>query len=56
MCHTSFTPTTPVKALQSTAADILDTWTVPNQSYMTKVGGLQYFVPNKGIFMGIPNP
>lgn len=53
---TLYTPTTPVKALQSTAADILDTWTVPSQPYMTKGGGLQYFVPNKGVFVQVPTP
>jgi filamentous hemagglutinin len=53
---TLYTPKTAAPALRSTAADILDTWTVPNQPYMTKGGGTQYFVPNKGVFVEVPNP
>lgn len=53
---TLYTPTTTVPALRSTAADILDTWTVPGEPYMAKGGGIQYFVPNKGVFVQVPNP
>ncbi len=53
---TLYTPTTAVTALRSTAADIIDTWTVPSQPYMTKGGGIQYFVPDKSVFAQVPNP
>jgi filamentous hemagglutinin len=36
---TTYTPTTTVRALQGTAADIVDTWTLPSQPYMPKGGG-----------------
>ncbi|WP_217635118.1 hemagglutinin repeat-containing protein [Janthinobacterium sp. OK676] len=53
---TLYTPTTAAPALRSTAADILDTWTVPSQPYMTQGGGIQFFVPNKGVFIEVPKP
>ncbi|NHZ42951.1 DUF6861 domain-containing protein [Massilia aquatica] len=53
---TLYTPTKNTPALQSTAADILDTWTVPTQPYMTQGGGIQYFVKDKSIFVEVPTP
>jgi filamentous hemagglutinin len=50
----AFTPSQPLPALQSIAADILNTWTVPNQPYPTKGGGTQYFVPNKSLMNQVP--
>jgi hypothetical protein len=41
-----FTPITPTPALESTAARILDTWTVPSQPYQTTGGSTQYFIQN----------
>lgn len=52
----TFTPSQPLPALRSTAADILDTWTVPNQPYQTTGGGTQYFVPNKPLMIQVPKP
>lgn len=51
-----FTPNRPVSALQSTAADIIDTWTVPNASYPTKGGGLQLYVPEKNLMLEVKKP
>ncbi|SDY89732.1 filamentous hemagglutinin [Collimonas sp. OK242] len=51
-----FTPSQPLPALQSTAADILDTWTVPSHPYQTTGGGTQYFVPNKPLMIQVPTP
>jgi filamentous hemagglutinin len=51
-----YTPTVSVPALRSIATDILDTWTVPSQPYITHGGGIQYFVPNKGVFLQVKNP
>lgn len=53
---TLYTPSITVHALRSTAADILDTWTVPSQPYMTQGGGIQYFVPNKNVLTQVPHP
>ncbi len=38
------------RALRSTAADIVDTWTVPGQAFHAQGGGTQYFVPNSNAF------
>ena len=51
-----FTPSQPLTALQSFAADILDTWTVPSQPYQTKGGGVQYFVPHKSSMKEVRKP
>ncbi|MBX8484961.1 polymorphic toxin type 46 domain-containing protein [Pseudomonas cichorii] len=51
-----FTPSQPLRALQSTAADILDTWTVPKQPYQTTGGGTQYSVPNKSLMIQVSTP
>ena len=39
-----------VRALQSTAKQVLDTWTIPGKPYLAQGNGIQYFVPNKSIF------
>jgi hypothetical protein len=33
--------------LTSTAAPILDTWSVPGQAFMTEGGAQQFYVPNR---------
>ncbi|HET7329745.1 hemagglutinin repeat-containing protein [Dyella sp.] len=44
---TLFTPITSTSALQTTAASVVDTWTIPGQPVQTSGGGTQLFVPNK---------
>ena len=51
-----FTPSQPLQALRSTAADIVDTWTVKGQAYQTSGGGTQFFVPNKKLMLPGTNP
>lgn len=51
-----FTPSEPLPALQSTAAKIVDTWTVPAQPYPASGGGTQLFVPSKNLMLQVPNP
>jgi hypothetical protein len=43
---TTFSTAQPTSALQSTAAPIVDTWTVPDTSFNAQGGGTQFFVPN----------
>jgi filamentous hemagglutinin len=43
---TTFSTAQPTSALQSTAAPIVDTWTVPGTSFNAQGGGTQFFVPN----------
>jgi hypothetical protein len=38
------------RALQSTACEIDDTWTVPGTVFHASGGGIQYFVPNQNLF------
>lgn len=49
-----FAPTQPVTALQSTAARIVDTWTVPGTPFNAAGGGTQFFVPNKQFMRQVP--
>ncbi|MBZ2190597.1 hypothetical protein K8B33_15935, partial [Alcanivorax sp. JB21] len=51
-----FTPSQPTSALQSTAARITDTWTVPSQPFQASGGGTQYFVPNRSLMLEVPSP
>jgi filamentous hemagglutinin len=51
-----FTPSEPLPALQSTAAKIVDTWTVPAQPYPASGGGTQLFVPSKNLMLRVTNP
>lgn len=51
-----FAPSQPLSTLQSTAADILDTWTVPSAPYQTQGGGIQLFVPNNQLMIQVTKP
>ncbi|WP_162615282.1 two-partner secretion domain-containing protein [Saezia sanguinis] len=51
----SFTPSQPISALQSTAAKIIDTWTIPGKPFSAQGGGVQFFVPNNSLFLKVPN-
>ena len=52
---TLYTPSESVAALQSTAAKIIDTWTVPGESFEAIGGGKQLFVPNKQLMIEVPS-
>jgi Bacterial toxin 46 len=39
-----------VKVLKTTAAPILDTWSIPGVSYNAKGGGTQFFTANTSKF------
>ena len=43
-----YTPTTPIPALKTTAAPVLDTWSAPGQPFPAKGGGTQFFIRNPG--------
>jgi hypothetical protein len=51
-----FTPSESLSALRSTAADVIDKWTVPGQSYPVTGGGTQFFVPNKQLMRPVTTP
>lgn len=42
-----FSPIESTPALKSTAKDIIDSWTDPQNAYPAKGGGTQIFVPKK---------
>jgi hypothetical protein len=50
----SFSPNTRVPVLRSTAAPIVDTWTVPQAPFNASGGGVQYFTQNPNHFRRIP--
>jgi Bacterial toxin 46/Domain of unknown function (DUF4124) len=52
----TFKPTKPTTALKSTAKDVTDTWTVPENPYPAKGGGTQLFVPQKGNMQQVSKP
>ena len=43
--HVEINKVKPQRALKSTAYGIMDNWSVPGKSYMTKGGAVQYFMP-----------
>lgn len=43
--HVEINKVKPQRALKSTAYGIMDNWSVPSKSYMTKGGAVQYFMP-----------
>lgn len=43
--HVEINKVKPQRALKSTAYGTMDTWSVPGKSYVTKGGGVQYFMP-----------
>ena len=49
-----FTPSGFTSALQSTAASVTDTWTVPGEPFVADGGGTQLFVPNKSTMTPVP--
>jgi filamentous hemagglutinin len=49
-----FTPSGFTPALQSTAASVTDTWTVPGEPFVADGGGTQLFVPNKSTMTPVP--
>jgi filamentous hemagglutinin len=49
-----FTPSGATSALQSTAASVTDTWTVPGEPFVAEGGGTQLFVPNKSTMTPVP--
>ncbi|WP_443111582.1 polymorphic toxin type 46 domain-containing protein [Burkholderia sp. FERM BP-3421] len=49
-----FTPSGATSVLQSTAASITDTWTVPGRPFVANGGGTQQFVPNKSTMVPVP--
>jgi RHS repeat-associated protein len=49
--ETTLTSTRAATALKSTAASVLDTWTVKGSPYVTNGGATQFFVPDKGAFV-----
>lgn len=53
---TLFTPSQTTPALQSTAAKIVDNWTVPGKPFVANGGGTQFFVPNKQFMLQVPKP
>jgi Bacterial toxin 46 len=49
-----FSPTMEVPVLRSTAAPIVDTWTVPEAPFSATSSGTQYFTETPGHFQRIP--
>lgn len=47
----TYSPSEPVKVLRSTAAPIIDTWTVPGKPYSAQGGGTQFFTGKPSIFI-----
>jgi filamentous hemagglutinin len=48
-----FAPSTDVVVLRSTAADIVDTWSVPSDPYSASGGATQYFTKTPEVFMKV---
>lgn len=50
-----YAPTERVPVLRSTAAEIVDTWSVPGAPYKAEGGGTQFFTGNTDKFRVIVN-
>ncbi|MCC5846438.1 MAG: hypothetical protein JJU05_19480, partial [Verrucomicrobia bacterium] len=46
-----YSPRINTSALRSTAASVLDTWSVPSQPFEATGGGIQFFIPNNQLMV-----